>query len=340
MPHEPDDELHFQLSAAAEFMAEVRASQFLSGGTLRGGIFLAREQRQAIADAIGTSALVQAAKLSMEIDLPMNLLGERFEEMCRRQKIRIDPTMRPAILKLLAAELWANAQYLSAVATDLIPVTTYHGNITAMCADDEFASLRNTPGLFTMAAVGYPSNPFGFLRQGQENIAAINAEEEFAAFRDTPNVVTRAAFDYPSKSRRFLRRVLKDVAAMTDEEEFIGLHSMPSIFLLAATNYPSDPRAFLRKFQQEVAALSTEGEFASLNDVPGVFIGAAAYHPSDPRAFLRGVQRAMVALAAEEEFAILRGTPGVFKEAATRYSADPRRFLRKRMSSPSTDHSR
>jgi hypothetical protein len=285
-----EDALYSQLQKAASFMAEVRDAQFDSGRPLAGPARLTPDQRSAITSASADSNLVAAVKEALKVDLPVNRLFERFEEMCRRREIPIDHSQRPGILKLLAAELWTNAQQLQARPKDLIGVTVYHGNITPLAAEEEFVSLRDTPGIFKQAALNHPTDPRGFLRKVQKNIAVLAAEEEFAPLRDTPGIFTRAAAGNPSDPRGFLRQVQKDITALATEEEFAPLRDTPGIFTRAAIHNPTDPRAFLRKVQKDIAVLAAEKEFAPLRDTPSIFTRAAVNNPSDPRALLRKVQ--------------------------------------------------
>ena len=220
-----DDALNSQLQKAAAFMAEVRGAQLASGRSLSGPSRLTPDQQYAITEISKHSSLVGAVKETLRSDLPVNAMFERFEEMCRRREFPITPILRPGILKLLAAELWANTECLRARPKDLIAVTVYHGNIAALAGEEEFAALRDTPGIFKYAAVNNASNPRAFLRNVQKNIAALAGEEEFAALRDAPGIFKHAAVHNPSDPRAFLRNVQKDIAALAGEEEFAGLRS-------------------------------------------------------------------------------------------------------------------
>ncbi len=209
-------------------MAKVRRAQFDSGRSLAGPARMAPDQHYAITAASDSSGLVAAAKEALQIDPPVNAMFERFEEMCRRRGVAIDPTLRPGVLKLLAAELWANAEGLEARPKDLIAVTVYHGNIAALITEEEFASLRDTPGVFTRAGIGYPSDPRGFLRKVPKDVAALATEEEFASLRDTPGVFKHAAVHNSSDPHAFLRKVQEDVTALATEEEFASLRDTPA----------------------------------------------------------------------------------------------------------------
>jgi hypothetical protein len=79
-------------------------------------------------------------------------------------------------------------------------------DLAAIAGEEEFASLRDGPGIFKQAAVTNPSDPRAFLRKVQEDIAALAGEEEFAGLRDTPGIFKQAAVHSPSDPRAFLRK--------------------------------------------------------------------------------------------------------------------------------------
>jgi hypothetical protein len=99
-----EDAERSKLQRAAEFMRGVRLTQAGSDKFI-GRNYLSPEQQQAITHAAESSALVAAVKESAQVDLAVNHLAERFEEMCRRQGAAVDAELRPSVVKLLAAEL-------------------------------------------------------------------------------------------------------------------------------------------------------------------------------------------------------------------------------------------
>ncbi len=122
-----------------------------------------------VGDACGSeSNLVSAIKNAAQVDEAVNNLAERFEEMCRRQKISVNPELRPSVVKLLAAELWVNHQALGIPAEELIGVTVQQGAVGPEL-QSEFDRFRDRPGVFTTAAIGYPSDPRSFLRKVAKN---------------------------------------------------------------------------------------------------------------------------------------------------------------------------
>jgi hypothetical protein len=266
------------------FMDDVRHGRLESGISMKGGRGLKEPQRFAIRAAVASCA-VSTHGMETIPEIRTGLL-ERFEEMCRRQRIQIPAEMRPAILDTLLTELWVNQQALKMPADKLVPVTAYSGAIAPKLIH-EFTPFRDTPSLFKHAAVSHSGDPREFLRRMQRDIAAMAGEEEFALFRDIPSVFKHAAVGYPSDPRGFLRGVQKDIAAMAGEEEFTTFRDTPSLFTRAAVGYPSDPREFLRRVQKDIAAMAGEEEFAPFRDTPGLFKRAAVGNPSDPRTWLR-----------------------------------------------------
>lgn len=157
-----DDVELLKLQRAADFMRDVRAS--VNGGTLRGGRKIPQEEKSSIAAAIQESGLTSEIKKSLKPDLLIERTAERFEEMARRQGIAIEPELRPAIVKLLAAELYANHKALGIQAKDLRTLTVRHGAAGQELLQ-EFGELGREP--IADAARSY-KNPRGFLERERE----------------------------------------------------------------------------------------------------------------------------------------------------------------------------
>ena len=231
-------------------MREIRQAQSGSGKTLSGPNYIEPEQQQAIAQAASISALVVAIKGATETDLSVNVLVERFEEMCRRHKVLIDAGLRPHIVKLLATELYVNHQALSVPAEKLVSFTLHQG-AGGPELKQEFERFRHTPGVFVRAALNYPSDPHGFLRKVGRDIDALAGDPEFERFRDTPGVFATAAIDHPSDPHGFLRKGGRNIDALAGDPEFERFRDTPSVFATAALHNPSDPHGFLRKAKGE-----------------------------------------------------------------------------------------
>ena len=292
------DPLKDGLTAAAEFLSTVRKLQQESGRSLRGRAQLTPEQSYAITQGAENSGLVNGVKESLDIDIPIHTLFERFEEMCRRQNVMVDANLRPYAIKLLSTELVANQNALGGDPEKLIPFTLGNGALGAeLISDAEFESLRETPGVFRQAAVDYPGpgKAKEFLRGVMKNVPELAADAEFESLRDTPGVFQRAAVGYPGpgKAKEFLRGVMKTVPELAADAEFESLRDTPGVFQRAAVSYPGPGKAkeFLRGVMKTVPELAADAEFESLRDTPGVFQRAAVSYPGPGKAkeFLRVV---------------------------------------------------
>jgi hypothetical protein len=89
-----DDVEISRLELAAAFMRAVRLEQGTAYTRFGGRTRISGEQKQAITQAIDSSALVAAVKESMHVDLPVNALAERFAEMCRRRGAEMTEGLR------------------------------------------------------------------------------------------------------------------------------------------------------------------------------------------------------------------------------------------------------
>jgi hypothetical protein len=196
-----------QLRRAAEFMRRVRSAQAKKGKRFVGGNHLRAEREQAITAAVSSSTLVAALKESAQGDMPVNQLAERFEEMCRRLEVAVDASLRPYIVNLLAAELWANHTALPIPAEKLISLTVHQGAIGPKLIK-EFARFRKTPGIFSQAA-SCPSDPRAFLCRVAKTIDALTEDPQFERFRETPNVFVEAATDHARDPLGYLRGLIR-----------------------------------------------------------------------------------------------------------------------------------
>ena len=160
------DALLEQLRTAAEFMATMRQLQRDSETSLRGKMYLQPEQTAAITEITRTSHIVENVKESLGLDLALNTLCERFEEMCRRHRVTMDERMRPGVVRLLSTELALNFFALGGSPKDLIAVTLHNG----ACGQDlitsaDFMEFRDTPSIFRRVAVNNPTDPRGAMRK-------------------------------------------------------------------------------------------------------------------------------------------------------------------------------
>jgi len=204
VPDSDDTELS-KLQRAAEFMHEVRLAQAGSMEKMMGRNYLPPEQQQAIAQAVTNSALVAAVKESAQVDLAVNRLAERFEEMARRQGVRVvDAELRPYVVKLLAAELWINHKTLDVPVARLLSATLHQGAI----APELLKEFPQHPRYVVIKAVVHnPGDPRDFLRRAGQEIEALSSEPEFHGIASNrPSDVVKAAINYPSKARSELRK--------------------------------------------------------------------------------------------------------------------------------------
>ena len=245
------------LTAAAEFLSTVRGLAQGKRQSLSGRARLTPAQKDAIRQAAEGSGLANAMRKCLNIDVPVHALLERFEEMCRRQGAGVDADMRPYLVRLLSTELVANRQALGGNPEKLIPFTLGNGALgPALIADAEFESLRETPGIFRRAAIGYPGpgKAKEFLRRVLRAIPELAADAEFESLRDTPGVFRHAAADYtsPGKAKEFLRGVLRAIPELAADAEFESLRDTPGVFRVAAVNYPGPGKAkeFLRSLMK------------------------------------------------------------------------------------------
>jgi hypothetical protein len=311
---------------ARAFIDEARRRQAGSGQTLKGRPGLESGQRFAIR-AVAVSLVVVAGPLDITQHDMIRIL-ERFEEMCRRQKLEVNAGLRPCILHALVTELWINRQSLDVPLEKLIAATVYHGAFGARLSR-EFPQFSDTPSLLRNAVVNYPSDPVGFLRKTQKVIDGMGREREFHEFWDTPGIFKQAAVRNPSDPRECLRTIQKTIGAMGDELEFEEFWDTPGIFKQAAISNPSDPREYLRKVQKTVAEMFREQEFAEFMDTPGIFKQAAVRNPQDPRGFMRRIRNTVAAIAKEGEFKEFADKPALLQHAALHNPSDPREFLRR-----------
>jgi hypothetical protein len=203
MSDSSDDKLLCDLRRAAAFMQAVRVLQAESEKTLAGSSLLSLEQEEKIIEAARNSALVAAVKEHAQIDGAVNQLAERFEEMCRRQRMEMSKELRPAVLKLLATELLVNHKALDWLPVEkLIPVTAYQGAVVPE-VKKEFGHFFS-PWIIENAVKHYPGHPRGYLSKVGETADMTAAEPEFKRFCDTPEIFITAAALNPLNPRLWL----------------------------------------------------------------------------------------------------------------------------------------
>lgn len=212
-----DDIELFRLERAAEFMRGVRLTQSGIDKLLVGHNSLSPEKEQAITQAVENSALVAAVKESAEVDLQVNHLAERFEEMCRRQGVHVDAELRPSVVKLLAAELWVNHRALDMPAEKLISATLHQGAIAPELLQ-EFPEFRGY--VINCAVTGTPASSRAFLERTKKGIEAVAAEPEFERFaKERPSAFIAAAVDARCDMRSALRKLGSKTGHWTAMEE-------------------------------------------------------------------------------------------------------------------------
>lgn len=187
-------------------MRGVRLTQ-AGKGKFTGRLYLSPSEQLAITDAASNSALVEAVKASAQVDLPVNHLAERFEEMARRQGAILDAELRPAVIKLLAAELWVNHKALDAPAEKLISTTLHQGAIAPELIQ-EFSS-EFPPSIIRFAMVdAAPASPREFLKRAGIEIKELAENPEFQKLADKrPSALLQAAIGRPSNAPSRLREL-------------------------------------------------------------------------------------------------------------------------------------
>lgn len=155
-------------------MRAVRIDQAEGFTRFVGRTRISQEQKQAITQAINSSALVAAVKEAAHADLPVNALAERFEEMCRRRGAVMTEGLRRSVVKLLAAELWVNHTALGAKPERLLSATVHQGAV----APELLKEFPNYPKFFiTHAMWGSPASSRAFLeRLGKQQGRTITQE--------------------------------------------------------------------------------------------------------------------------------------------------------------------
>jgi hypothetical protein len=265
VPQSPDDDkLLSDLWRAAAFMQAVRVTQAESGKTMAGSSLLSLEQEEKIIEAARNSAVVGAVKEQAQVDGAVNQLAERFEEMCRRQQMKMKEELRPALHKLLATELLENHKAMDWLPVEkLIPVTTYQGAVVPE-VKKEFGHFFS-PWIIENAVKHYPGHPRGYLSKVGETAEMTAAEPEFKRFLDTPEIFITAAALNPLNPRPYLREKANTIDAILTEPEFKNLHPDDVTMTVMSA---SDPRARLREkntgsWQSQVTAKREEGAIAT-----------------------------------------------------------------------------
>jgi hypothetical protein len=206
---ESEDSELSKLQRAAAFMAEIRLAQAGRSAKLRGNNYLAPEQQRAITEALSNSPLVGSVKESAHIDLPVNYLAERFEEMCRRQGAAVDAELRPSVIKLLATELWVNSQALGVPAKRLLSATLHHGAIAPELIR-EFPERARFSLIHAMTAT--PENPRALLDRASQSIALLSSKPEFRGLMErNPAAIEEAVILRPNKAESRLRQLAMKV---------------------------------------------------------------------------------------------------------------------------------
>lgn len=230
---------------------------------------------------------------------------ETFEEMCRRNKVEINPVLRPLIFKHLVSELEKNRKDLGVKASRVLHFTAING-ATAECLIQKFPFFSKRRSVFVYVAQFHASNAEEILTLAQQNIAAFLKESQdknnkLSVFASSPSIFFTAAFYNPADPRGFLLGVIKTVEDLTQESKdpaspYAFFADAVWLFKHAATRYPSDPRKFLLGVKERAEKMleesqSPNSEFYEWRDKKGAFIFAAAMAPRNPEKRLRKTLR-------------------------------------------------
>jgi len=209
VPPDSEEAELLRLQRASAFMHEVRLAQAGTPTRFSGRNRLYPEQTRAITQAMESSALVAAVKAAAQIDLPVNRLAERFEEMCRRQGMTMDAELRPSVVKLLAAELWVNQIALGVRAEKIMSATLHQGAVAPELLK-EFP--ENPAYVITCALEHAPAASGAFLRRTREEIASISSDPEFQILTSNrPSEIMQTVIHHPSDARNRLLRAQEEM---------------------------------------------------------------------------------------------------------------------------------
>ena len=232
-----------KLELARTFLDNVRLTQKESGKLARGRNRLSSETSDAM-----NIQLDSISKLIDILELPNDTakkLCERFEEICRRRRMKMIDEIRREIYELLIFELSINTQELEMEPDQLVSVTLL-SEVPAgfILQEKEFEWFKGNLGIVKRAAEKY-SNPREFLRTVKETVEEILEEEEFKCFSKNKWVIQHAAVKH-SKPKKFLRTVKETVEEILEDKEFERFKNSLGIVLKAVVWHSSDPKDFLR----------------------------------------------------------------------------------------------
>ena len=271
-------------------MNEVRQAQRDGGRSLTGKTHLSESTQLASQAAQAASTLIAELQRNPDPIVSHEVLSttfERFEEMCRRRKVRLPAELRPAIYRLLAVELVINSDILAIEPEKIASATLYNGTLDRI--PQEFPEFSDFPGILRAAATGYPTDPAGFLEFAREAIARLSADEQFADFRDTPGMFRQAVRLNPKDPEGALIRFREQVSQLASDDRFVEFRDTPHIFREAASRNPADPAQFLVRVQGTVAQLAADERFSQFRNSPHIFQDAAIRSPNDPEGYLNRV---------------------------------------------------
>ena len=313
-----------KLELARTFLDNVRLTQKESGKLARGRNRLSSETSDAM-----NIQLDSISKLIDILELPNDTakkLCERFEEICRRRRMKMIDEIRREIYELLIFELSINTQELEMEPDQLVSVTLL-SEVPAgfILQEKEFEWFKGNLGIVKRAAEKY-SNPREFLRTVKETVEEILEEEEFKDFWETPWMVLHAAVHNPTDPRRLLRKVIKTVEGFLEKEKFKCFRTNKWVIRHAALKY-SKPEKFLSTVKRTVKKILREKEFAGFKKTSWIVLHAAVHYPDDPRRFLRTVKETVEEILEEEEFKCFSKNKWVIQHAAVKHSK-PKKFLR------------
>jgi hypothetical protein len=191
---------------AETFMAKARRIQADSNRSLSGPA--SKVQKAAIEDAMLNSLFLASSWNTKRSMSPLNTfnLVRAFEDMCRRNNLRIDEKLRPYIVDLLAAENILNAQALNETKPKkLIRTTLHNGSIWPKILNDpKFADFRKTPWIFKYVAVNTPTQPIATLINLKITVAALAEDEDLQRLKHMKYIFATAVLYNPSNPKKFI----------------------------------------------------------------------------------------------------------------------------------------
>lgn len=306
----------------ASIVVERAKDAQLEAGSPRvsGAYWISEERLSLITQQLETDPLLQAAGANTDANGGIiRTLLERFEEMCRRREVELpSDTSIESVYRLLALELLANASQLEVEESRLISCTIGSSPAAYLALEEEeFASLRDSPYIFRVAATKTPwtfRERLSWIVKEQETILR---EDEFKSYRKLRWLVTRAVVSSPSSSRQYLRDVEADVESILGDRKFKALRKTPGrVRAVVAINRTNPKEAVLAK-SQLVRKLKSRSDLSYFADSPSMFWEAVLQRPRDPAKYLLGVKAAEQEVQTDPKYEAFCTTPWVVRRILT-----------------------